>query len=537
MSEIYVTGHKNPDTDSIVAAIAYANLRNSLGEREHIPVRIGGVNDETRHILDRFGFEAPEYLNTIRTQVRDLDYDVPHKLNHSVTIKLAWNTMREDSVATIPIVNDDGSLYGVLSAGDIASYDMQMVYESSLLNMPLFNLLSVLEARVVNEYNCIASAISGDLCVALPAAYDEPESIDRRSVVICGNQPELVDRLIERGVNGVILCNAEILPRWTEAGEPTVVISTPLDPRMVIRLIHQATPVRNICKTGDIVCFHLSDYLDDVREVLLKSRYRAYPILDDDGKVCGTLSRYHLLRPRRKQLVLVDHNESSQSISGLEQAEIMEIIDHHRLGDIQTSQPVSVRNEPVGSTNTIITAMYQEFGVVPSPQMAGLMVAAILSDTVMFKSPTCTKKDIAMAERLAKIARISLEDLGKEIFSVSGGDDKSAEELFKTDYKQFYISGQNIGMSQITCVDASHLLDRRDEFFAYMDKLKGEKDFDFVILMLTDVLSEGSHLLYTGSDDIIRQAFNVEPKDKCIYLPGVMSRKKQVIPMLTALWG
>ena len=260
-------------------------------------------------------------------------------------------------------------------------------------------------------------------------------------------------------------------------------------------------------------------------------------MLDENEHVVGTLSRFHLLRPRRKRIVLVDHNEAAQSVSGLDQAEIMEIIDHHRLADIQTKQPICVRNEPVGSTNTIITAMYQEHGVMPSPKMAGLMAAAILSDTVMFKSPTCTKKDIAMAERLARIARVSLEDLGKELFSVTGADDKSAEELFRTDYKQFHISEQNIGVSQITCVDSSHLISRRDEFIEMMKKLKEQQEYDIVILMVTDVLLEGSHLFYVGSDDVISQAFNVVPKENHVFLRGVMSRKKQIIPMLTALWG
>ena len=292
-----------------------------------------------------------------------------------------------------------------------------------------------------------------------------------------------------------------------------------------------------VCTTEKLVAFHLTDYIDDVKEVLLSSRYRCYPVVDENDKVVGTLSRFHLLRPKRKRVVLVDHNEASQSVRGLEQVEITEIIDHHRLADIQTKQPIIVRNEPVGSTNTIITSMYQEHGVMPSPNMAGLMAAAILSDTVMFKSPTCTKRDIAMAERLARIAHISLEDLGKELFSTGFSDEKSADELFRTDYKQFQISEQNIGVSQITCIDSARFLARKEEFLTTMRRLQKENEFDMVILMLTDVLLEGSHLVYLGSDDAIQQAFNVEPKDGCVFLPKIMSRKKQFIPMLSALWG
>lgn len=538
MNEIYVSGHRNPDTDSIVASMAYARLRNALGDREYKAVRIGAINDETQHMLDHFGFEPPEYIKSMRTQVCDLDFDRPPELNCSVTMDLAWRTMREGEIATMPIVNDDGTLYGMLSAGDIASYDMETIYSSHIEELPVFNLLSVLEGRLVNECSNLVNSVSGDVLIALPQSFEDPGLISPDTILICGDQPEIIARALEHGVNTLIICQADVSPELADSAAPTCIISTPLDARQVSRLIFQAIPIDRVCKTtSNVVCFHLADYIDDVKEVLLKSRYRCYPVLDENEHVVGTLSRFHLLNPRRKRVVLVDHNEVSQSVVGLDQVDILEIIDHHRLADIQTRQPISVRNEPVGSTNTIITAMYQEHGVMPSPRMAGLMAAAILSDTVMFKSPTCTKRDIAMAERLARIAKINLEELGKELYSVSGADDKSAEELFRTDYKQFHIADKNLGVSQITCVDASHLLTRKDEFMAVMSKLKKDMDFDDVILMITDVLLDGSYLLYVGSDDEIQQAFSVVPKDNCVFLPGVMSRKKQVVPMLTALWG
>ena len=538
MNEIYVSGHRNPDTDSIVASMAYARLRNALGDREYKAVRIGAINDETQHMLDHFGFEPPEYIKSMRTQVCDLDFDRPPELNCSVTMDLAWRIMREGQIATIPIVRDDGTLHGMLSAGDIASYDMQTIYSSHIEELPVFNLLSVLEGRLVNECSNLVNSVSGDVLIALPQSFEDPGLISPDTILICGDQPEIIARALEHGVNTLIICQADVSPELADSAAPTCIISTPLDARQVSRLIFQAIPIDRVCKTtSNVVCFHLADYIDDVKEVLLKSRYRCYPVLDENEHVVGTLSRFHLLNPRRKRVVLVDHNEVSQSVVGLDQVDILEIIDHHRLADIQTRQPISVRNEPVGSTNTIITAMYQENGVMPSPRMAGLMAAAILSDTVMFKSPTCTKRDIAMAERLARIAKINLEELGKELYSVSGADDKSAEELFRTDYKQFHIADKNLGVSQITCVDASHLLTRKDEFMAVMSKLKKDMDFDDVILMITDVLLDGSYLLYVGSDDEIQQAFSVVPKDNCVFLPGVMSRKKQVVPMLTALWG
>ena len=469
--------------------------------------------------------------------MRDLDFDRPPELNKSVTMDLAWRTMREGKIATMPILNDDGTLYGMLSAGDIASYDMQTIYNSHVDELPLFNLLSVLEGQLVNEFGNINTLISGDVWVALPQSNEDDAALSSDSIIICGNQPELIDACLEANVKCLIICQADIDPRLKEHEGPTAIIFTPLDARSTARIIFQAIPVLRVCQTHDIVYFHLNDYLDDVKETLIKSRFRSYPVLDENEHVVGTLSRFHLLNPRRKRVVLVDHNEAAQSVPGLDQVDILEIIDHHRLADIQTKQPITVRNEAVGSTNTIITSMYQEHGVMPSPKMAGLMAAAILSDTVMFKSPTCTKRDIAMAERLARIARISLDDLGKELFSVTGVESKSVEELFKTDYKQFHISEQNIGVSQITCADSTPLLARQGEFLEMMKKLKKDKDFDIVILMITDVLLEGSHIYYVGGDEDIKQAFSVEPKDNHFFLKGVMSRKKQIIPMLTALWG
>ena len=536
MNEIYVTGHRNPDTDSIVASMAYANLRQALGDRNYRAVRIGSVNDETQKLLERFGMEAPPLVKNMRTQVKDLDFDHPPALSGAVPIALAWRTMRDGELTALPIVDGEGRLLGMLSSGDIASYDMKSMLENRISDIPLFNLLSVLEGTLVNEYATSVSSVSGQLFIALPQNYADPARTNPDSILVCGNQPEVIDRAIESGVGCLIICRSDIRPEWAESRASTCIISTPLTARRVSRLLYQAMPVERICAKENIIAFHLDDYVDDVRETMLKSRFRAYPILDEEEKVVGTLARFHLLRPRRKQVVLVDHNEAAQSVPGLEQVEILEIIDHHRLADIQTGQPIRMRNEPVGSTNTILTAMYQEYGVVPSPKIAGLMAGAILSDTVMFKSPTCTKRDIAMAQRLAHIANVSLEELGKSLFSF-GGADKTAEELFHTDYKQFHISGQNLAVSQITCADSQQLLDRSEEFLDYMRHLRKKEDFDLVILMITDVLREGTWLLYIGSDETIQQAFSVTPRDNRVFMPGIMSRKKQIIPMLTALWG
>ena len=537
MNEIYVIGHHNPDTDSIVSAMAYAALRNALGDRNYVAAHMDHISDQTQRMLDRFGFQPPRTVQNVRTQVEDLDYDTPPALNATVTMDRAWHIMREQKISAIPVINEDGTLYGTLSAGDIATYSMTTIANPRVEAVPLFNLLSVIEGRLLNDSGDLIDTVSGNVVIALPQSCENLLFGDPDNIVICGDQPDMIRRALDIGVSCLILCQTEVDPDLLENAGRTCIITTPYEASRVARLIYQASPISRPCHNEKIVCFHLSDYIDDVREVVLKSRYRCYPVLDENEKVVGTLSRYHLLRPRRKRVVLVDHNEAAQSVPGLEQADILAIIDHHRLADIQTGGPIYFRNEPVGSTATIISEMYQERGLMPPAKLAGLIAAAIVADTVMFKSPTSTAVDRRMADRMARIANISLDELGKTIFSASISDDKPADTLLFTDFKDFHIADHDFGVSQITCVDSERMMQRKDEFLAVMQKTMAERGYTLMILMLTDVLLEGTHLLYLGDEDIITQAFGVQLKDHTCFLPGVVSRKKQVIPMLTALWG
>ena len=537
MDTIYITGHRNPDTDSIVSAMAYAALKNALGQRQYVAARLGQVSDETQTVLDHFGFQPPQLLNNVRTQVRDLDFDTPPTLSAAATISRAWRIMQKEKISALPVANEDGTLYGMLSAGDVANYDMSSVRNPNVGRIPVYNLLSVLEGKILNQGGEMRDEISGDVTIALPASRENLNFSSPDSIVVCGDQPDMIRRALDIGVTCIIVCQAEVDPEILAMQTDTCIISTAFDAYRAVRLIYHAMPISSICKNKDLVCFHLDDYIDDVREVVLQSRYRSYPILDDEEKVVGTLSRYHLIRPRRKRVVLVDHNEAAQSVPGLEQTDIIAIIDHHRLADIQTKNPIYFRNEPVGSTTTIVAGMYTERGLMPSAKLAGLMAAAIVSDTVMFKSPTSTPRDKQIFQRLAHIAGISLEELGREIFSASAPEDKPIQELLFTDFKEFHIAGHDFGVSQITCVDSDRQLKRKDEFLQLMAKTKEEHGYSMMILMLTDVLLEGTKILCLGGEDTFQQAFNVELKDHEAFLPRVMSRKKQVIPMLSALWG
>ncbi len=537
MDPIYVTGHRNPDTDSIVAAMAYAALRNALGDREYEAACLGHVSDETQIVLDRFGFQPPKRIHNMFTQVRDLEYDTPPALSAAVTVSRGWKILQQQkNISAVPVTNEDGTLYGMLSRENVASYNMEMISAAKLREVPLFNLLSVLDGRVLNEAGENVDVVKGEVTIALPQEQENLLFNNQDSIVLCGHQPDMIRRALEMGVNCLVLCQAELSEDLRSLPTKTCIIATPYDAYRAARLIFQAVSIDGICRTEDLVCFHLDDRVDEVREKVLQFRDPCYPILDAEEKVVGVLTRYHLLRPRRKRVVLVDHNEISQSVPGLEEADILEIIDHHRLADIQTHNPIYVRNEPVGSTNTIIASMFQDRGLMPSAKMAGMMAAAILSDTVMFKSPTCTDRDKRTAERMARIANVSLEELGKEIFSASV-DGKSVQDLLFSDYKEFHIAGYDLAVAQITCVDSPNMLQRKEEFLELMEKTRQEKGFAMVLLMLTDVLLEGTQLIYVGPDETIQQAFSVQPKGNSVFLPQIMSRKKQVIPMLSALWG
>jgi manganese-dependent inorganic pyrophosphatase len=470
--------------------------------------------------------------------VQDLEFDTPPILSPGVTVSQAWQMMQEDKISALPIANEDGTLYGMISAGDVANNDVASVRDPYIKEVPVYNLLSVLEGRVLNESGELKDVISGEVTIALPTGRENLLFSQADSIVVCGDQPDMIRRALELNVCCVIVCQAEVNHTLLKMETETCIISTPFDAYRAVRLICHALPISGICKRENLAFFHLDDYIDDVRNKVLESRFRAYPVLDKNERVVGTLSRFHLLQPKRKRVILMDHNEKAQSVAGLDQAEILEIVDHHRLADIQTKNPIYVRNEPVGSTTTIVAGMYQEKGLMPSAKIAGLMAAAIVSDTVMFKSPTCTQRDIDMANRMARIANVSLEELGQEIFSAGNGEGKSVETMLHTDYKEFHIAGHNLAVSQITSMDSERLLQRKDEFLKAMDVTRKSRKLDSVLLMITDVLLGGTQLLFVGDEETIRQAFDIRGEDaNCAFLPKMLSRKKQLIPTLSALWG
>ncbi|MBR6668331.1 MAG: putative manganese-dependent inorganic diphosphatase [Clostridia bacterium] len=539
MDPIYVCGHRNPDTDSIVSAMAYAALNNALGDHDYVAARLGQLNDESRFLLDRFGFEPPLLLTTVRTQVRDIEYDDPPTIGKQVPVSHAWQILHDHkSLSAVPVTNEDGSLYGMITAGGVAESDMESISNPCVQDVPVFNLLSALEGHIVNSEEDAFDLVSGEVVIELSRRGDPLHGMKEGAIVLCGENADVIDTAIAKGASCVIICQGAAPEKYLGIRSSTCIMVTPCDAYRAARMIYQAIPVSRIAQTEDLVYFHLNDFIDDVRETVLQSRYRSYPIIDHREHVVGTLSRYHLLRPRRKRVVLVDHNEKSQSIPGLEQAEIVAIIDHHRLADVQTGYPVFMRNEPVGSTTTIVATMFQERGLQPSEKLAGLMAAAILSDTVLFKSPTCTQRDKRMAERLARIAGIDLDKLGRDMFSASVSADKPVEALINTDFKEFHIAGHALGISQVTCLETDSVLARMDELLPAMNKLRQLRGYDMMLLMVTDVLRCGTELVFLGDEEVIEQAFDTgRISGQNVFLPGVVSRKKQIVPALAGLWG
>ena len=537
MNEIYVIGHHNPDTDSIVSAMAYAALRNALGDRNYVAAHMDHISDQTQRMLDRFGFQPPRTVQNVRTQVEDLDYDTPPALNATVTMDRAWHIMREQKISAIPVINEDGTLYGTLSAGDIATYSMTTIANPRVEAVPLFNLLSVIEGRLLNDSGDLIDTVSGNVVIALPQSCENLLFGDPDNIVICGDQPDMIRRALDIGVSCLILCQTEVDPDLLENAGRTCIITTPYEASRVARLIYQASPISRPCHNEKIVCFHLSDYIDDVREVVLKSRYRCYPVLDENEKVVGTLSRYHLLRPRRKRVVLVDHNERAQAVPGLDQAEILEIIDHHRIGSLETTGPVYFRNVPVGCTATILYQMYGEQGLTPSREIAGLLLSAILSDTLVFRSPTSTPQDEAAAKALAALAGEDIQSYAEQMFE-AGADltGRTAEDVFSSDFKAFSRGDVKFGVGQSTYMTDKSRAAAEALVQPFLPEASRREGLPLIFYMFTDMKTQSTDLMFYGhnAEEIIRDAFHVEPEGNIAKLPGVVSRKKQLIPPLLA---
>ena len=536
----YISGHRHPDTDSIAAAMAYEALKIRKGENA-MAVRLGEISPETRLLLERFGLESPPRIFDVRTQVRDIVIDHPAPIGPDVPLWAAWAAVREEQMQTLPVTDGQGHLLGIVTGGDIAEYDMNQI-QSAQATAHVENLLEVLKgALICGERDRVIDAP----IYLLGNDYHFPE----RSIVLGDNlEMATLTNVARTGAVCYIACGSidylsgfsDYAARHRQVLGDMVILTSAYELYKTLRLVALATSVSSVMNRSDLIRFHPEDYLDDVRNKMLSSRFRTYPVVDRDGHFAGMISRFHLIRHNRKRVILVDHNEISQSFPGIEQAEVTEIIDHHRIGDVTTDGPIFVRNVPVGSTSTIITQMYEEQKVPIDPKIAGLLLAAILSDTIFFQSPTCTAADREAAAVLARVSGEDIETLAGAMFSpseeVAG---MPAKELLRLDFKVFRMSGSKVGISQINVMDISSFLERREEIIAEMDAERKHEDYDMMIMVLTDIRRGGSQLLLSGSlGDAIERAYGEDFAGlDSFWLPGVLSRKKQIVPALSMVVG
>lgn len=537
--EVWVIGHKNPDTDSICAAISYAYLKNQLGGADYIPKKAGELNSETAYVLNRFGVEEPETVEDVGTQVKDIELRHTKGVSNHYSLKKAWELMLSEDVVTLPIVTQNQMLEGVIVNGDIA-YSYMDVYDNNELSRARTqykNIIETLKGHMLcgNEHGYF---IKGKVVVASGSEETLRNEIEDDDLVILGDVRERQLIALEENPSCMIVAGVTVVdPDVISLAQKIdcVLITTEYDTFTTARLIHQSMPIKHFMKKDNLVTFDLDDYIDDVRETMSSVRHRDFPVVDENRKYVGMFSRRNLLNMQKKQVILVDHNEKSQAVDGIEQAEILEIIDHHKIGSLETIQPIYFRNQPLGCSSTIIYLMYMEKDVIIPKEMAGLMLSAILSDTLMFRSPTCTPMDREVGEALAKIAGVDYEELALHMFE-AGSDfsKKSIEEIFYQDFKVFHVDDDTFAVAQVSAVSGTQLDSIRTKLASYMETVLNNMQLNMVFVMMTNIIDQSTELLYYGSnaENIVSSTFGADKLSdrNSAILPGVVSRKKQLIP-------
>ncbi len=454
VNKVYITGHRNPDSDSICAAIAYSEFKNKTQRINAIPIRLGEISRETQFILDYFGVQPPQLVQTVKPQIIDLKIDTVAPIASDISLKMAWSIMKQKNIKTLPVIYPNEKLAGIVSVSNLAaSYlDIWDNYVLAKSKTSLSNILETLSAKIVylSDENL---ELKGKVVVSMMEPNDR-NLIEAEDICICGDRELVQEFVLDCNARLMIITNntnpsEKIIDLAKEKG--CTIITTPYDSFTAARLIPQSIPIEYVMTKNNLITFSTSDFIEEIKDIMLETRYRSYPVLDEDGSVVGSISRYHLITQQRKKVILVDHNEKTQSVDGLEDADILEIIDHHRIGDIQTGQPIYFRNEPVGSTSTIVANIFFENGIRPSKKVAGLLCGAIISDTLLLKSPTATIVDEIILKRLAEIASIDIEKFAQEMFKAGTSlEGKSSKELLYQDFKIFNMGNFKVGVGQIT---------------------------------------------------------------------------------------
>ena len=538
--KVVVIGHRNPDTDSICSAIAYAELKNKTSDLVCEPRRAGKMNQETEFVLKKFGVKPPRMCTDVNPKIRDVDYREMPGIPGSTSLRKAWEIMRDKQIDTLPVTSPDNELEGVITVKDIATANMD-VFDTGILAKSQTTYRNILETlggtMVVGSADDICTTGHIRIGTATPEMLES--TVEKGDIVILTNRYESQLCAIEKEASLLIICNGSKVGHTIQriAEEMGVAImSAPVDTYAAGKLISQCAPISYYMTRSDIMKFTLVTPVADVTRVMAKVRHRYFPILDEDGKYCGMVSRRNIINLQKRRIILVDHNEATQAVEGFDQAEILEIIDHHRIGSLETSGPVYFRNQPVGCTATIITQMYDENGMEIPPQIAGLLLAAILSDTLVFRSPTCTPLDEALAKRLAKIAGVDIDEFASEMFEAGEKlDGKTAEEVFLQDFKVFMCGDIRFGVAQGSYMTRKNLLAAEALLQPYLEEARNKQNVEDIYMLLTDVPKEESVVISDGryASEVLSDGFETQPaEDGSFTLPGVVSRKKQFIPAL-----
>lgn len=539
---VYVSGHRNPDTDSICSAIAYSYLLNATNKYNAIPVRLGEINRETEYVLKRFGVEHPVLLKTVKQKVEDLNYDKVTVFSKDLTLKTAWFLLKQQNLKSAPILDEHGQLLGLLSTSNIIEGYMDQ-WDSEVLKKaktPVENVIDTLEANVI-YLNESLKVVEGDIHIAAMSGSEAKKRIHENDVVIVGgDRSDDLEELISVKpslivLTGSLTADENVVKKCEEQG--ISIISTPFNTYQTSQQIVQAIPVEYVMIKGDIKTFSTDDTLDYMKEVMSETRYRGYPVIDLNNRCVGSISRFALLKGLRKKVILVDHNERGQSIPGIEEADILEIVDHHRVADIQTVGPLMFRGEPLGSTATIVTKMFDELDVEMPSHIAGLLLGAVVSDTLLFKSPTCTPVDTKIAKKLAKIAGVDIQEFAMEMFKAGTSlVGKTVDEIFNQDFKKFSFDNSQVGVAQVNSMDIEGFLPYKKDMLDYMNKFAEDNNLEFTLLLLTDIINANSEIFVGGPrPELVEKAFNVQLTECQGTLVGVISRKKQVVPAITAV--
>ncbi len=536
--KVYIVGHKNPDTDSICSSIAYAKLKSELsdGKYRYVAMRAGMLNEETQYVLHRFGVEAPKLLGDVHLRVIDVDVNRTPGIDSHTSIKEAWTMLKEQNAYTLAVTKE-GKLEGVLTTGDIAMSYMD-VYDSHILSnakTQYQNIVHTLDGEVITG-NPHAYFVKGKVAVAASSPEMMENYIEKDDLVILGNRYESQLCAIELDASCLVVCQgAQVSKTIKKMAEERdiVIITTPHDTFTVSRLINQSIPVRHFMNKDGLTIFKTTDYVENIKDIMAKKRTRDFPVIDKEGNFYGLISSRRLVDADKRCVILVDHNEKTQAVEGIDEAEILEIIDHHRLGSLETVSPVFFRNQPVGCTATIIYDIYKENQVEPDEVTAGLLCSAIISDTLLFRSPTATWMDKAAAEELAKIAGINMEELSQNMFQAGSNlKGKTAEEICFQDFKYFTIGDIRFGIGQVNSMHQEELTDIKSRVLPYLANAATSQRLDMVFFMLTNIVEESTELLCygKGAKDQVLTAFDLPADTDEIHLAGVVSRKKQLVP-------